>query len=107
MACGREIILWPASVKKDLGSILTKLQKGAAVGRPDVDQMKSVAPGCAEVRLKDAEGIFRAFYVIETKYGVLVFHGFKKKSRKTPQREIETGRKRLRAFLKELESEKN
>lgn len=101
-----EISSWPVSIKKDLGAILTKLQKGDPVGYPDIDQMKSVSPGCAEIRLKDKEGIFRAFYVIETKYGILVFHGFKKKTRKTPQHEIETGRKRLRAFLKELEDEK-
>jgi len=101
-----EILSWPISIKKDLGAILTKLQKGDTVGYPDVDQMKAVAPGCKEIRLKDAAGIFRAFYVIETDYGVLVFHGFKKKSRKTLLHEIKTGRKRLRAFLKELENEK-
>lgn len=101
----KEIAAWPLSIKKDLGAILTKLQKKDFVGYPDIDQMKSVAQGCAEIRLKGVDGIYRAFYVIETEHGILVFHGFKKKTRKTPQHEIETGRKRLQYFLRELENE--
>ena len=45
------------------------------------------------------------FYVIEFGEGILVFHAFKKKTEQTPQKEIETARKRLRVFLEELEDE--
>jgi phage-related protein len=103
----KEIVSWPFEIKKDLGSILTKLQKGDSVGYPDVDSMRSVAPACFEVRLKGSDGIYRIFCVIKTEFGILVFHSFKKKTQKTPLKEIETGRKRLAAFLKELESEEN
>lgn len=103
----KEITSWPFEIKKDLGSILTKFQKGNSVGYPDVDSMRSVAQGCFEVRLKGADGIYRVFCLIKTEYGILVFHSFKKKTQKTPQKEIETGKKRLSAFLKELENEKN
>lgn len=102
----KEIISWPTEMKKDLGSILTKIQKGDDVGYPDVDSMRSVSPGCFEIRLKGTDGIYRAFCIIKTKYGVLVFHSFKKKTQKTPQKEIETGKKRLSTFMKELENEK-
>jgi phage-related protein len=98
-----EIQHWPLEVKKDFGSILTKLQKGAFVGHPDTKPMINVAPGVFEVRLKDASGAYRAFYVVRTKLGIVVFHSFKKKTRKTPQQEIETGKRRLKIFLKELE----
>ena len=100
-----EITEWPIEVKKDLGSILTKLQRREKVGMPDVRTMPSVAKGCSEIRLKDASGIFRVFYVIESEEGILVFHAFKKKTEKTPKNEIETARKRLRVFLEELENE--
>lgn len=100
-----EIIEWPIEVKKDLGSILTKLQKREKVGMPDVRSMSSIAKGCSEIRLKDASGIFRVFYVIESENGILVFHAFKKKTEQTPQKEIETAQKRLVAFLKEFENE--
>lgn len=103
----KEILSWPLEVKKDLGSILTKLQKGDSVGFPDTDSMRSVANGCFEIRLKGSDGIYRAFYVIETEYGILLFHSFKKKTQKTPVQEIETGRRRLKNQLKELNDEKD
>ncbi len=100
----KEIIGWPIEVKKDLGSILTKLQKGDLVGYPDTEPVQTVAPGVFEIRLKDASGIYRAFYLTKSEFGILVFHSFKKKSQKAPKHEIDTGKKRLRAFLMELEN---
>src|SRR4051794_9915551 len=99
----KEILRWPLEVKKDLGAILTKLQKGGRVGYPDTEPMSTVAAGVFEIRIKDASGIFRAFYLVKVKHGILVFHSFRKKSQKTPKHEIETGRRRFNAFLKELE----
>lgn len=101
----KEILEWSLEVRKDLGSILTKLQKGSTVGYPDTKPMSTVAPGVFEVRLKDTGGIYRAFCVIVTKLGVVVFHSFKKKTQKTPNYEIKTGRLRLNAYLEELENE--
>lgn len=101
----KEILTWPIEIKKDLGSILTKLQKGENVGEPDTKSMKSVASGCFEIRLKGADGIYRAFYILKTEVGILVFHSFKKKSQKTPVKEIDTGKTRLKALLKELGNE--
>lgn len=89
----KEILSWPLKIKKDLGSILTKLQKSESVGFPDTDSMRSVAVGCCEIRLKSADGIYRAFYIIKTEYGILLFHSFKKKTQKTPLHEIEAGKK--------------
>ncbi len=101
----KEILTWPVEIKKDLGSILTKLQKRESVGEPDTKSMKSVASGCFEIRLNGADGIYRAFYILKTEVGILVFHSFKKKSQKTPQKEIDTGKTRLMEFLKELSNE--
>lgn len=101
----KEILRWPLDAKKDLGSILTKLQKGAEVGYPDTEPIGTVGPGVFEVRVKEASGIFRAFYVVKFEHGILVFHAFKKKSQKTPKHEIDTARKRLSSYLKELKSE--
>ena len=97
-----DIIEWPESARKELGAILTRLQKGEAIGMPDVRPMPLVSRGASEIRIKMDKGIYRAFLVIETEFGILVFHSFQKKSQKTPQIEIETGKTRLRAFLEEL-----
>ncbi|MNJ93238.1 hypothetical protein D3C87_109170 [compost metagenome] len=104
----RKVILeWPESIRKDLGSLLTVLQKGHNLGYPDVDSMSSVAPGCLELRLKGPDGIYRAFYVVKSEFGILVFHCFQKKTQVTPHKEIETAKKRLRKFLEELKDEKD
>lgn len=100
-----EIQHWPIEVKKDFGSILTKLQKGDLVGFPDTKPMVNLAPGAFEIRVKDASGAYRAFFVVRSRLGIVVFHSFKKKTRKTPAQELETGKKRLKAFLKELADE--
>lgn len=102
----KEIHSWPEGIKKDLGSILTKLQKGDYVGYPDTEPMRTVAPGCFEIRLKAADGIYRAFYVLKTDTGILIFHSFKKKTQKTAKIDIDTGKTRLKNLLLELENEK-
>jgi len=99
----KEILTWPEEARKELGSVLTRLQRGVSIGMPDVRPMPTVERGVSEIRIKIEPGIFRAFYVIESEWGILVFHGFSKKTQKTPQKEIETGRQRLKAFLKELD----
>ena len=99
----REISFWPVEIKKDLGSVLTLLQKGTSVGMPDVRPMASVSKGVSEIRISDGTGVYRAFFVVWTDAGILVFHGFKKKTQTTPKSEIETARKRLKAFLEELD----
>ena len=48
---------------------------------------------------RSADGIYRAFYYTAAPQGVLVFHAFIKKTRRTPPLEIELGRKRLKELL--------
>lgn len=101
----KEIQSWPLEVKKDLGSILLKLQKNERVGSPDTAPMKSVSAGVFEIRIKDASGIFRVFYLIKTEIGILVFHSFVKKTHKTPVHEIQIAKERLKRFIRELDNE--
>jgi len=56
--------------------------------------------GAAELRVRDSAGIYRAFYVVKVVDAVLIFHAFAKKSQKTPDREIELGKKRLKEMLR-------
>ena len=50
---------WPIAVKKELGSVLTRLQKGESIGMPDVRPMPDVAPRVSEIRLPDRSGTFQ------------------------------------------------
>lgn len=97
---------WPIEVRKELGSVLTRLQKGESIGMPDVRSMPEISSHTSEIRIPDRSGSYRALYAIRTEFGILLFHAFQKKSPKTPEREKNTARRRLEAFLKELKEER-
>jgi phage-related protein len=87
---------WPRSVRLELGEAIHSLQVGITLGMPRSRPMPTVGKGVEELRLKDASGQYRVFYVARLAVGVLVFHAFIKKTRETPQREIELARVRLK-----------
>lgn len=61
--------------------------------------MPAVGSGVAEIRIQDASGAHRVFYVARVADAIIVFHAFAKKTRKTPDREIQLGKKRLKEML--------
>ena len=72
------------------------LRAGETLKMPVSRTMPSVEHGVHELRLRDRIGQLRVFYYTKLRDAILVFHLFRKKTRQTPQKEIETGRKRLR-----------
>ena len=58
----KEIREWTVDAKKELGSILMRLQLGESIGMPDIRPMPSVVKGASEIRIKDRSGIYRAFF---------------------------------------------
>jgi len=102
-AARKQIRSWTIEIKKEVGVVLMRLQSGDNIGMPDIRRMPSVARGVAEIRIQANDGAYRTFFVLTSKFGVVVFHAFKKNTQKTPQKEIETGRKRLKEMLTELE----
>jgi phage-related protein len=83
---------WPEAVRKELGAVLTRLQKSQSVGMPDLRQMPSVQAGVAEIRIADRSGIFRTFHVINSEHGILVFHAFTKKLKELRFRILRRGK---------------
>jgi len=90
---------FPKIARHELGEAILDVQHGARLKMPLSRPMRAVGPGVQEVRVRDASGIYRAFYVVASQRGVLVFHAFEKRTQKTPRQEIELGRKRLREML--------
>jgi len=88
-------------VRKAFGKAILDLQRGQRLAMPVSRSLSIVAPGVEELRIKDADGIYRAFYLVKSKTGILIFHAFVKKTQKTPAQEIEIGRKRLKEMLDE------
>src|SRR5579864_3729823 len=84
--------------RENLGNDLRRMQGGE---EPlDSKPMKTVGKKVYELRDDDNDFWYRLFYI--QKDVIHVLHCFKKKTRKTPQHEIETGRQRLKALNERL-----
>jgi phage-related protein len=68
------------------------------VGREPADfkPMPSAGPGAYEIRVRDEAGTFRVIYVAKFEHAVYVLHAFQKKTRKTPQADIELAARRYK-----------
>jgi len=66
---------------------------GANLGPPHTE---SFGEGLFELRLKAAEGIARVFFCTLIGRRIVMLHSFVKKARRTPLREIEIARKRMK-----------
>jgi len=66
---------------------------GPDLGMPHT---RAMGDGLFELRLKAAEGIARVFYCTVVGRKIVVLHKFVKKTDKTPKKELETARARLK-----------
>jgi len=92
---------FPIGTKKALGKVILELQNGVSIGMPLSKAMPSIARGVHEIRLKDKDGIYRVFYFTKVKDKILIFHAFQKKTQKTPKKDIDLAKKRLKEMLDE------
>ncbi len=63
--------------------------------------MTVIASGVHELRVRGERASVRVFYYVRLADAIIVFHAFQKKSQKTPAREIDLARRRLREVLDE------
>ena len=61
--------------------------------------MPTVASGVHELRVRSATTVVRVFYFVKVADTIVVFHGFQKKTQKTPTHEIAVGQQRLQEVL--------
>jgi phage-related protein len=96
---------FPDEVKQNLGFQLRLLQRG---DQPtDYRPMPSIGPGVFELRDEDERSWYRVIYLSRIRDTVHVLHCFEKKSRETPQKEINTARRRLRVVRARVLEEKS
>ena len=89
--------------RENLGNDLRRVQEG--LEPLDWRPMGAVLPGCFELRDQDKDFWYRVIYTrIEGEIHVL--HCFRKKTARTPQREIDTAKKRLKDLRQRLAKEK-
>lgn len=89
----RDIRAFPDRVKQQFGTELMALQAG--YDPADWKPMSTVGPGVREIRVQ-YEGQYRVIYIAKYVHTIYVLHAFRKKTQKTPRRDIEIARARLK-----------
>lgn len=72
------------------------LEFGSNLGMPHT---KFLEDGLIELRVKSKEGIARVFYCTLIEKRIMMLHSFIKKSNKTPRKEIQIAKKRMKEVL--------
>ena len=71
----------------------TMLEVGPYLGMPHT---KAMGDGLFELRVRGQEGIARVFYCTQIGKRIIVLHSFVKKTQKTPIKELEIARRRMK-----------
>lgn len=89
----------PVSIRAHYARITDRMERlGPALGMP---YTRAMGDGLFEIRAKGREGIARVFYCTLVGSQIMILHGFIKKAEKTPKRELEIARARLREVKRE------
>lgn len=71
---------------------------------PQSRKIPALHQSAFELRIKDANGLYRVFYAFLDSDKILLPHAFTKKTQKTPKKEIDTAKQRLRRMIHENQS---
>ena len=95
----RTIDRWPIGIRAVYARITERMMVfGPNLGMP---LTRSMGDGLFEIRAKGREGIGRAFYCTVVDDELVILHAFIKKSDKTPRKELDIARRRLKEILDE------
>ena len=98
-ACWKEVRSFPERIKFDLFELVSDLSSGISLSMPVSKKMEGMGKGVFELRLKDSSGIYRVIYLIKKKDKIYLIHAFKKKTAKTPKKNIDLAIKRIKRLL--------
>ena len=89
---------FPEDARHDAGYQLDKVQRGKQPD--DFKPMPSIGKGVEEIRVADDRGAFRVIYLARRDEAVYVLHAFQKKTQASPQKDIDTAKRRLTQLLR-------
>ena len=101
----QEILKFPAEPRKEAGFQLGKVQAG--LDPDDWKPFNDVGVGTKEIRIRDANGIYRVLYVAKFEQAIYVLHCFQKKTEATTKQDKAIAETRYRAVVKEIKEAKN
>jgi len=89
-----QTLSFPSGILANLLHILEMIEElGPALGKP---YTAPIGKGLFEIRARGKEGIGRSFYCGIKGMEIIILHSFIKKSQKTPRKEIELARARMK-----------
>jgi phage-related protein len=93
-ALQKEILQLPAGLVARFLRYAERMEiYGPDLGMPHT---RAMGAGLFELRLKAAEGIARVLYCTLSNRGIVMLHQFIKKSEKTPRKELDIARRRMK-----------
>ena len=99
--CQKAVRSFSIEVRKEIGVLLLSLQKGTFLSMPQSRRVPAIHRSAFELRIKDEKGIYRVFYILFFGEKILIPHAFTKKTQKTPKKDIEIAKRRLRRLIDE------
>lgn len=94
----------PASVRRELGVLLRRLQRGESLDLPHSRPLKTIGERCHELRTSGRGQSWRLVYRVDPD-AIIIVEVFRKTSRRTPAHLVDVCRRRLRAFDRLAEPE--
>ena len=91
-----DLLEFPDEPRRHAGFQLGKIQAG--LDPDDWKPFDDVGAGTREIRIRDANGIYRVMYVAKFAEAIYVLHCFQKKSQATGQRDKDIAQARYRAI---------
>jgi phage-related protein len=92
-----DLLAFPKAPRREAGFQLGKVQAGLEPA--DWKPFDEVGAGTREIRVRDAEGIFRVMYVAKFEEAVYVLHCFQKKTQTTTKQDKDIATARYRAVV--------
>ena len=85
----------PAATVAEVQHAVLMLAEGAILSMPLSRPMTGIHPGLHELRFRNAAGQVRIIYYLKKGDAIYLVHAFRKKTQKTPKREIDLALKRI------------
>ena len=92
-----DLLAFPKDARKEAGFQLGKVQSG--LDPADWKPFDDVGAGTREIRIRDANGIYRVMYVAKFKEAIYVLHCFQKKTQVTSKQDLAIASARYRAVI--------
>jgi len=93
-----QALSFPPGILANFLHIAEMMEKlGPNLGKPYIGSLGS---GLYEIRAKGKEGIGRSLYCTVSGREIVILHSFIKKTQKTPKKDLDLSRKRMKEVLK-------